>query len=83
MVPPTTSPGLAFPALGDATAATSRALNRGVGLSSGVELSVDPQAANVTTRFGVSGVLTLVGIFAALWALDRYVVDVPGIGRGS
>jgi hypothetical protein len=73
---------ISFPALAGVTAATSRALNQGVGVRSGVEFSLDPNAANVSTSFGVSGLAALVGALVALWALDRYVVDVPGIGRG-
>lgn len=76
-------PVLTFPQLGGVTQATSRALNEGVGLTSGVELNVDPRTASVSTSFGVSGLTTLLALLFGVWALDRYVLDVPGIGRGA
>lgn len=53
----------------------------GVGFETGGGVEVSRQNARVTGSVSVSGIATLVVGVLALLALDRYVLDVPGIGK--
>ena len=52
----------------------------GVGFDAASNVQVSRQDASVSGSVGVSGLLTLVLLVGALVALDRYVLDVPGVG---
>ena len=54
--------------------------NRSVGVSSEFALNADHKKAEVRTSFGATGLGTLAVLVAGLWALDRYVLDAPGLG---
>ena len=57
--------------------------NREFGISQGFDIKVNRERAAVSTSFGISGLTTLLALLVGLWAVDRYVLDVPGIGKGA
>lgn len=70
----------AFPSL---TSGPAPFANRtyGVGLSSEVNAEVSRTGVTVGGTFGVSGLVTFLLMLGGLLLVDRYVVDVPGVGK--
>jgi hypothetical protein len=46
----------------------------------GVSGGLDVSGGNVTARASFSGIVGLLTLLGAVWAIDRYVVNVPGVG---
>ncbi|GMU39450.1 MAG: hypothetical protein AMXMBFR23_03160 [Chloroflexota bacterium] len=53
----------------------------GVGVSSEVNAQLSRSGVKVGGSFGVSGLVTFLLMLGGLLVVDRYVVDVPGVGK--
>lgn len=55
----------------------------GAKVQASTSLALDRGGVQVGGSFGLSGLMTVAVLLLALLALDRYVLDVPGVGKGK
>lgn len=69
--------------LGGTTFADRMAGLSPVSVSASSNLALSREGVQVGGSFGLTGLMTAGVLLVALLALDRYVLDVPGVGKGK